>query len=92
MTAARIPVPKPLPRHEIGDEGETVLFDADGSVLLVLNDIGAGVWLLLDGERSVGDIVDEILAVHETDRGAVERDVQAFLDDLEKRGLVSWRD
>ncbi len=92
MSANPVPVPKELPRHEIGPEGETVLFDADGSQLLVLNDIGAGVWLLLDGERGLADIVDEILEVHPATRDAVERDVRAFLDDLVERGLVTWRD
>lgn len=75
--------------HELDENGETVLFDKQGSRLLVLNAVGAGVWHLCDGNRTVDDIVSEILETLPADRDQVRTDVEAFLRELESGGLIT---
>jgi len=58
----------------------------------VLNDIAAGVWLLIDGARSIDDITAEILNHVEAERATVTRDVIAFLGQLEQRELIVWQE
>lgn len=57
----------------------------------MFNVVGAGVFMLLDGQRSVADVVDILLDALPTDPELALRDVGDFLADLEGRGLVSFR-
>lgn len=78
--------------HEVDETGEVVVFDETGNRLLMLNQVGAAVWLLIDGERTGRDIAalivenlggDERMAL-----GQVEHDVQAFVGSLVEHGVV----
>ena len=75
--------------HEVEDTGDIVLFDQQGKQLLLLNDIGAAVWLLLDGSRNVSQIVELIIETLPAETQRVEQDVVAFLSTLKSHGLVS---
>ena len=68
---------------------------AEGTLLLVergrvfeLNLLGAEIWKLLDGERDVAAVVDELLPRFEVGRAELEADVREFLADLAARGWV----
>ena len=87
---ARVPVRSDAVAHEVDDSGETVLFDEARSQLLVLNEVGASVWLLADGERSSSDIVDFIVETLEADRATVAADVDSFLAQLESKALIRF--
>lgn len=89
--SARIPHRAEAVVHELEGEGQAVIYDAEGNQLLVLNSVGAAVWYLMDGERSVDDIEKEIVETLEAKRADVQRDVSAFLSSLEERGLVEYR-
>jgi methyltransferase-like protein len=80
--------------HEVTDTEEVVIYDGnyEGPQLLVLNDIAAGVWLMIDGKRSVEEITQEILEHVEAARETVTRDVLAFLEQLEQRKLIAWKE
>lgn len=88
--SARVPVRTDAVAHEVSDTGETVLFDEARSQLLVLNQVGASVWLLADGERSASDIVEFIVETLEADRAVVAADVDDFLTQLESHGLIRF--
>ena len=75
--------------HEVEDTGDIVLFDQQGKQLLLLNDIGAAVWLLLDGRRNVSQIVELITETLPAETDRVEQDVVSFLSTLQSHGLVS---
>jgi hypothetical protein len=77
--------------HEVEDSGDVVIFDEKGNRLLLLNDIGAAVWLLLDGERSVHAIARVITETLPADPAKVETDVQAFIDSLAAHGVIELR-
>ena len=88
----RVPRRKNTLTHEVTETDEVVIYDGDGPQLLVLNDIAAGVWLMIDGTRSIGEITAEILSHVEADRETVTRDVTTFLSQLEQRKLIAWKD
>jgi len=86
----RVPHRKDTLTHEVTETEEVVVYDGGTPQLLVLNDIAAGVWMMIDGHRSVDDITSEILRHVEAERSTVTRDVRSFLDELEARKLIAW--
>lgn len=69
-------------------EGEAVLLDLAGRRVLGLNPVGSFVWGQLDGRRTAAELAEAVAARF---RIVVERaraDVDAFLADLNGRGLL----
>jgi hypothetical protein len=85
-----VPARMDVVTHEVSGTEETVLYDDQGHRLLVLNDVGAAVWYLVDGRRSVGEIVQTVVEALPAERGRVERDVMQFLEALRSHGLVRF--
>lgn len=69
----------------------TVLFtpDAEGGMVRVIDEVGMFIWQLMEGERSVKDIVAAVCIEFDVDEGAAKRDALEFIDQLEKAGLVT---
>lgn len=90
----RVPLRKDTLTHEVTDTDEVVIYDGNekSPQLLVLNDIAAGVWLMIDGHRSIEEITAEILKCVEAERETVVQDVVAFLAQLEQRKLIAWKE
>ncbi len=88
----RVPQRKNTLTHEVTDTDEVVIYDSNTPQLLVLNDIAAGIWLMIDGKRSIDDITAEIVTHVEAERTTVTRDVVAFLGQLEQRKLIAWQE
>jgi Coenzyme PQQ synthesis protein D (PqqD) len=88
----RVPQRKNTLTHEVTDTDEVVIYDSNTPQLLVLNDIAAGIWLMIDGRRSIDDITAEIVNHVEAERETVTRDVLAFLGQLEQRKLIAWQE
>lgn len=90
----RVPQRKDTLTHEVTDTDEVVIYDGndESPQLLVLNDMAAGVWLMIDGQRTVEDIATEILKHVDAEAHTVTRDVVAFLDQLEQRRLIAWKE
>ena len=86
----QVPHRKDTLTHEVTETDEVVIYDGSGPQLLVLNDIAAGVWLMIDGARSVDDITQEILNHVDAEPARVAEDVVAFLGQLEQRKLIAW--
>lgn len=85
-----IPKRTSKPVSEVDERGETVLYDQAGGKLLVLNDVGAGVWSLVDGARSVAEIARLVHEHLPADVQQVERDVERFFADLERHELLAF--
>jgi hypothetical protein len=92
VSGRRVPKRKDTLTHEVTDTDEVVIYDGSGPQLLVLNDIAAGVWLMIDGKRSIDAIIAEILNHLEAEHATVTRDVLTFLDQLEQRKLIAWQE
>ena len=56
--------------------------------IFTLNDVGARIWDLLDGDRSVEEIIEVIATEYAVDRETAAGDVAGFLDQLEHIGAV----
>jgi len=69
-------------------EGEAVVLRQSTAEVLVLNEVGASVLELADGERCVGDWIDALAAEYEGDSTALARDVLAFAAELAEAGLL----
>jgi hypothetical protein len=56
----------------------------------VLNPVGARIWELVDGKRTLGEIVDRIHAEYAVERERLEADAREFVEDLLKRQLIQF--
>lgn len=69
-------------------EDEVAIISMDANRIRLLNRIGSFLW-----ERCEGATLDELTAAvcarYEVDGDTARRDVEAFVDDLRARGLVS---
>jgi hypothetical protein len=91
MTDSLIPARIASVAHEVQETGDVVVFDEKGNRLLLLNDVGAAVWLLIDGQRSVRDIAAVIAETLPADAATVELDVRSFVESLLAAGVVERR-
>ena len=55
---------------------------ADLETLYTLNEVGARVYELIDGKRSVGEILEAIITEFEVDRQTARSDVETFVQQL----------
>ena len=70
-------------------EGEAVILSLDSKVFRGLNAVGSRVWELIDGRRSVDEIVTRIVAEFEVTPEVAARDVGAFVAELLEKRLVT---
>jgi hypothetical protein len=73
--------------------GEILLVPLGGQVvdtnaIVVLNDTGRCIWELLAEERSVDGLVTAVVERFVVDRERARADVQTFLDDIARMGLL----
>ena len=69
-------------------EGEAVILSLDSKVLRGLNPVGSRAWELIDGRRSVDEIVGAIVKEFDVEPGRAAEDVGAFVQELLDKGLV----
>ena len=92
-------VPRIVPESKVRQSPDAVareLSPSEGGVLLHLttaqyhglNPVGLLIWELLDGERTVSDVVEAVRARVEEAPPDLEREVLSFLNDVHERGLV----
>lgn len=73
--------------HSIEDSG-LLLFDLRGERLIGLDDVGAAVWLLVDGSRSTREIAGIVRHVLSVEPSRVEEAIETLLRMLASRGLI----
>ena len=59
---------------------------------LQLDGLGSTVWQMIDGHRSVRDIVGDFQDMHQLNRREAEISVTTFVKELGKRGLIVMKD
>ena len=69
-------------------EGEAVLLDLEGRILLGLNAVGSFLWPLVDGQRTVAELGDAVAARFDVAPDRARDDAARFLLELRARGLV----
>ncbi len=73
--------------------GETILVPIRGELadmqrVFWLNSVAEYTWHQLDGERSLGEILDGILAKFDVEREQAQADLQEFIAELLEEGLI----
>jgi len=63
-----------------------------GSRKLQLDSLGTEVWEMIDGKRTVRDIVDAFAGSHQLENREAEMAVTQFLRDLGKRGIIGLQE
>ncbi|HEY6888869.1 MAG TPA: PqqD family protein, partial [Solirubrobacter sp.] len=69
-------------------QGQTVLLRLDDGSYYALDDVGARVWELCDGARSVDDIVEVMTGEFEAPAATITADVLEFIDELREERLL----
>ena len=73
--------------------GETIIVPIRGHVgdlegLYTLNKVGATIWQLIDGKKSVREILDAVTREYNVESGNAAKDLLDFFKDLEDAGLI----
>ena len=70
-------------------EGEAVILSMDSKVLRGLNPVGSRIWELIDGRRSVEEIVGAIVKEFDVEPARAGEDVRSFVQEVLDKGLVT---
>ncbi len=73
------------------DSGEVVLLDLDNKFYYSANETGRTVWELIDGRRSVRDVVTGTAEAYEGESENIQDGVMQFLHDLLAERLIVVR-
>lgn len=69
-------------------DDETIVITPTDSVMHSLNDVGAFIWALADGNCSVRDVIDAVCEEFEVDRATAEADTLEFVRALNEKGML----
>jgi hypothetical protein len=72
-------------------ENEAVVVLPDKGQVKVLNDVGAQIWALADGSRSVSEIVAAVCREYDVPPAVAEADTLKYLAELQQKGLITLR-
>jgi len=56
--------------------------------LFSMNETGTEIWRMLDGRRTLGEIVETLTGKYRAERGEIERDVIGIVKELIKRRML----
>lgn len=68
---------------------ELAMLNVENGEYITINEVGKDIWELLDGSRSTEGIVESLMNIYEVKAEQCRTEVDAFLTDLETKGLVS---
>ena len=71
-------------------DDECIIVDPVASQATVLNSLGARIWSLIDGKRTVSDIVGEIVSEYDVTHAVAEGDAREFFESLFERKLAQF--
>jgi hypothetical protein len=67
---------------------EAVLVIPAKGEVKVLNDVGAFIWPLVDGKKTVLNLVQEVCLQYDVDQDQAQEEILEFINDLVERGLL----
>jgi hypothetical protein len=70
--------------------GTLVLLDAKGGEYFALDEVGALIWGLCDGSRTVGEIACAVSAVYDVDGATAVADLAELLEELSEARLITF--
>jgi hypothetical protein len=84
-----VPKRSPTVVSRLLDQEMVLVHPVQGKVR-VLNPVGARVWELVDGRRTLDDIVRVIASEYAVDTSRVQADVDFFCEDLVQRDVLTF--
>ena len=69
-------------------QGQTVLLRLEDGGYYAVDEVGAMIWELCDGQRSAAEIVSVLCAEFDAPEATVRADVLEFIGDLRHEGLL----
>jgi coenzyme PQQ biosynthesis protein PqqD len=69
-------------------DGQTILLRLDNGGYYAIDDVGAAIWELCDGQRDLGDIVAAMVAEFDAPEATIRTDVLEFVQDLRQERLL----
>jgi hypothetical protein len=81
MPELRFPAHHPQTAYQMVD-GQAVIVLADSGQVMILNELGAFIWGLCDGELSQEQIVSAVVQEYEVTAEIAAQDAAAFLDQM----------
>ncbi len=69
-------------------EGEAVLVKVDSGEVVQLNEVAAEIWRVIDGKKTISEIVNHIHGHFEVDRERAKKDALEFVQSLLDKKLV----
>jgi hypothetical protein len=83
-----VPVPAPEAVGRVIN-GEAVIVLPQQGTVKVLNEVGARIWTLADGSRTVGEIAAVICAEYQVTTEEAREDACRFIETLAGRGVLA---
>jgi hypothetical protein len=76
--------------RDLGEE--LVLLDTRDEQYYSLDEVGAFIWQLIDGQRTVADLVAAVVAEYDAPEPTIQQDVLEILENLASEQLIAWQD
>ncbi len=90
MELAKVPIANPATVFQEGEDGWAVLVNLDVVSSLALNPTGIVVWKLVNGRRTIADIVDKVEKQFDEVPNSVTEDVVKLVKDLADDGFIGY--
>lgn len=71
-------------------QGDGILVDVDKGEVIHLNSVAAFVWELIDGKKTISEIIKEICSEFEVNEAIAKKDVLTFTENLLEKGIIEW--
>lgn len=70
-------------------EGHAYIVPHGGTGVVELDEVGTFLWVFLEEERTLEEMVAKLCQEFEVEPGRAREDCESFVEDLEKRGMVT---
>lgn len=91
----KIPIPKTgvvgrVLENKDPAKTEAVIVLPEKGQVKVLNEVGTRIWSLIDGKRTIFDIIKTIVQEYQVSNKDAENDTMAFLVELNTKGIIDF--
>lgn len=69
-------------------DGEAILLNLEKKYFYTLNEIALRIWNLIDGRRSISDIINVLLKEYDIDRSRLTKSVSRQIKEFVTNGLI----
>lgn len=76
--------------RDLGEE--LVLLDTRDEQYYSLDEVGAFIWQLIDGRRTIADLATAVAAEYDAPEPTIQQDTLEIVEHLATEGLIVWRD